>query len=114
MIAQTMVLLNGNRVLCRADTDLVEPLGLDVETARAVLHDLAVPVLPLAAEKPIDEYFRRIRVGRILDNTNDAEGITRRQSFFWRRHRLDRQTGVDKRIGLTAPKAERHRNIAFR
>ncbi len=80
-----------------------QPFGIHVQTARAVLHDLGIPVLAFAAEKPIDKHFGGVGMGRILDDAEDAEAIARRQAFFGRRHRFQRQPRFDEGIGLTSP-----------
>src|SRR6266576_2011157 len=109
MVSHAIVFLHGKRILSRRDAQVLEPFGINVEPPRAVLHDSTVPILSLSAQEPVDEYLRRVDVGRILNHTENAEGIACRQAFFRYRRGFDRQTGFDKRLGLTAAQAESQR-----
>src|SRR5919106_1349908 len=113
MISHPVVILESQPVLRGLNTELVQPFGIDIEPARAILHDSPVPILAFSAEKPIDEDLRRVRMRGIFYNTQNTEAVARGQSFLGRWHRFYWQTGFDERFSLAPPYAECHGDPAF-
>ena len=47
-------------------------MSIDIEAPSALSHRFGKYLLPVLAEKPVDERFRRIGMGRALDNSQVA------------------------------------------
>src|SRR6476620_4773401 len=102
MVSHSVVFLLGERVLCRRDAQVFQPLRVNIESPGAVLHDFAVPVLTLTTQKPVDKNLGSVGVGRIFDDAEYAGAVACRQSLFRRGRWFDRQSRLDKRFGLTS------------
>jgi len=80
-----MVLFDGQDIFGRAHAVFLKPLGFDIETAGRLVHDFHIKLLALFREQPIDENPRGVGMGRVLDHSDNAGAIARRQSFFYLR-----------------------------
>src|SRR5438093_6205589 len=113
VIAHPVIFLHGQGILSRRNARLLQPFRVYVKPACTILHNSTVPILPLAAQEPVDEDLGRARMGRIFNDANNAECIACRQPFFGYRRGFDRQPGFDKWFGLAAAQAESDRDFSF-
>ena len=63
------ILLHGQTVFSGNDAELAQPFGIDVQTARRLMHRPRVSFLSLAAQEPIDKELSGIGMGRIFSAT---------------------------------------------
>ena len=113
MISHSVIIRDRHHVLGGIDTDLLHPFGVYIQAARPLLHYFGVKFLPFLTEKPIDENLHGIGMRRTFDDTENAITATCRESFFRRRHFLDRQAGIEKGFLLSTPKTDGDRELPF-
>src|SRR5258706_15658212 len=68
LILALVVLLNRQMILCRQVAEIAQPLGVDVQSPRRLMHRSGVNLLALPAQKPIDENLPRVWMRRVLQH----------------------------------------------
>src|SRR5258706_15124103 len=66
---QAQIIVDAHDILAPLHAVFFQPLGADVDTARALGHRLTVKLLPFFAQEPVDENLRRIRMRRIFHDS---------------------------------------------
>ena len=65
--------------------------------------------LTFPAEQPIEKNFRRVRMRRAPNDTDDAVAAAHVSSFFQRRQMFDRQVRIQKRVEIPIAYADGQR-----
>src|SRR5262245_12916462 len=93
-------------------TELSGPFCLDIEPARGLAQGAGQSGLSFLGQKPVEEYFSRIWMRRVLEQDDVAATRGRVITFFDRRYRLDRQACFDKRNIRVIGETDRDRGFA--
>jgi hypothetical protein len=72
MVPQFVILFQRQNVFGGTHAMFLEPFRIDVETARRLVHNLDIEVLPLPRQQPIDKNPRRLGMPRVLDHADNA------------------------------------------
>src|SRR5262249_46398456 len=84
-------------ILCRDDTELSEPLCVDIQTPGTHTHAPRKDLLPISTQQPVDEDLRRIGMRLILENRQMAIAATNVETLLRYRQRRYREIRFNER-----------------
>ena len=108
-----VILLDGQMIFCRQYAELAQPLGVDVQAPRRLMHRFGVNILAFPAHKPVEKQPRGVGMRRICQDDDMAAAAGDVHPFLGRRQRRDRQTRFDERRVVVVTKSEHESDIAF-
>src|SRR5437867_9880680 len=100
IIAQARVVFHTQIIFGCLNALFDHPLGIHVQTARAMQQRSAVKLLPILAQEPVHENLCGIGMRRILENRQTAIAVAGRRSLAWFGKTFDRQASFDERFRL--------------
>ena len=112
MALELMVLLNGHE-FSRRSYGVRFFRRIDIQTARRFAQRFLVSLLAFPAQKPIDEEFTRIGMGRILDDRQSSRSGHRVGSILELRERFYGKARFNKGTEVIDVEADRNRHAAF-
>src|SRR4029450_2055516 len=107
-----MVLLNGHE-FSRRSHGVRLFRRIDIKTSRRFPQRFLIGLLAFPAQKPVDEEFTRIGMGRILDHRQSSRPGHRVSSILELRERFYRKARLNKGTEVIDVEAYRDRHTAF-
>src|SRR5215475_1099532 len=82
LILESVILLDGDTVLSGYNANFPQPLGINVQAARALPESSGIYVLSFFAQEPIDENSHGVRVGGLFHDDEMTATATDVSPFF--------------------------------